>query len=374
MYRVKSIVAMSTIFFSSFLSAEVAPLEEALTLSQVLDDSGQLQTILVTNSSDDVVEAVNLSRAFDLSPADPLDFLALIGKSKIRSVVPSLDKEEYSLSDLQISPILGQNHIAAGTNYLAHQEETGVFRTGFLFPKISVASPSGSTIKYSSDHLLDYEVEICFRFQEDVDAETDFSSVVTGVFLCGDMTDRATLLRNIDTDDVASGIGFTDAKSGDQRFPVGALTVVPENLETFIDGVEIKTYVNGDLRQDSDGSKMIMKANSIVSSVLDSGDENRWVYQGVPQSLINGGTLKKGASILTGTPEGVVFNGIGTGLKIWSGVKWVASFSFLDVGPVEYTIEQKISNDLASKAYLQPGDSVVMKGSYLGAIEVNVVE
>ena len=353
---------------------QIVPIEQALTLAQVRQ-GGQLQTILVIEDKGSKIRGFNLSAAFNLFPTDPMDLVAEIGADRIRDKFERNDTRstEFNRNELIIPPVMGSSQVAAGVNYADHGVEAGLDEV-FLFPKFSKPSYFESTIPVSDKMLLDYEVELCCRFQQDISDMGDFQNSIKGFFLCGDFTDRAMLLRKIDIDDVASGRGFTDAKSGESRFPVGPYIVVPRDWSAFVSRVKIQTKVNGEIRQAADASEMIKKLDSIVSDTLQEGGDTRWVYQGKGIPLIDPAMIAKGQSILTGTPDGVVFNQPSTGYKIWKGTKWFFTLGFLRSGPVDYVLEEYIKESHEAKIYLQPGDIVELTSNYLGSIHVTIGE
>ena len=362
------------LLLSAASEAEIAQPAVALTLAQAnKQGSEHLSTLLVLEEKGTTLKAFDLSEHYNSYPEDPLDIVSSKGYEEILSVVDSSKLKTYQLDELKLSPVIGTQHIAAGTNYRAHQEETNI-HSGFLFPKISKPTPFSSQVKTSPDVLLDYEVELCVRFQERVMSKENFDRVVKGFFLCGDMSDRALLLRTIDVDNQASGIGFTDAKSGDDRFPIGPYTVVPKNWQNFIGSVELSTEVNGVQRQKSNASKMIKKTDTLVEDVLRTGANKNWLYGDRSIPLIDNAFIEKGSVILTGTPEGVIFQSITLTKKIMWGAQWALSFSFLDSSAVQYVLEKAIESGFESGRYLQPGDSVKLSGTFLGSINLIVTQ
>lgn len=359
----------------------IAPIEQALTLAQIRTAKG-LETILVLEETDtgpgpvgDVRRGLNLSALYQSYPEDPLFLVAEIGPPQLRAAIRlhSEAQQEFDAKDFVVSPAIGSAHVAAGTNYRAHGEEAGIDEV-FLFPKFSPPAPPVTSVAAPPGALLDYEIEICVRFDRDVASRRDFSEALKGIFLCGDYTDRASLMRRVDPDDVASGRGFSDAKSGGDRFPVGPYTVVPEDWAGFLEGVRMRLWVNGEVRQDAAGSEMIKKLNEIVGDSLDQGDEQRWSFRDKRIRLIEEKTIRKGQAVLTGTPEGVVFRQPTTAFKFWNGAEWLFTLGFFDSGPVDYVIEAFIAAAQAEKSYLQPGDRVEMEASYLGSIEVTITD
>lgn len=354
------------------LAGTIASVDKALTLAQIKTD-GDLHTILVLERSGNDILGLNLSALYGSTPEDPLDLVAELGKERIRRdlAIDAPTPERFAQADLVVSPAIGTAHVAAGTNYPAHGEEVGIDQV-FLFPKFSVATPHQTQVAAAPGALLDYEIELCARFNSDIASYQDFTTAMKGVFLCGDYTDRARLMREVDPDDVASGRGFTDAKSGDDRFPVGPYTVVPDDWRSFLNDVRMTLRVNGEVRQDARGAEMIKRLDEIVLDTLNQGDALRWTFGGDRVRLIEGETIRKGQVVLTGTPDGVVFRQPTTGFIFWNGTEWFFTFGFLDSGPLDYVIEEFIEDARASGTYLQPGDAVVMEATYLGEITLTV--
>ncbi len=376
---------------SPALASSIAPLDQALTLAQIESPAG-LHTILVLENApvpekagvlkndampdaDYGVLGLNLSKLYGSNPDDPLTLVASLGQARIRQdlAMSRALLEHYERDDFVISPAIGSAHVAAGTNYSAHGEEVGVDEV-FLFPKFSDPTPQVTRVTAPPGGLLDYEIELCARFDRDITSLQDFNAAVVGVFLCGDYTDRATLMREIDTDDVASGRGFTDAKSGNDRFPVGPFTVVPDDWEEFLNGIRMTLSVNGEIRQQASGADMIMKLDEIVLGSLKQGGELRWTRGGERIRLIEDGRIRAGQVVLTGTPEGVVFRQPTRGFIFWNGIRWLFTFGFLGGNPLDYVIERFIEAARDEGKFLQPGDAVVMQASYLGEIKLTVTE
>ena len=127
-----------------------------------------------------------------------------------------------------------------------------------------------------------------------------------GVTLCNDFTDRWDLVRNIDLDGPLGRTGFADGKSGERRLPLGALLVVPQDVDTFLDGVALGLAVNGDLRQQGRGSQMIWNASKVMQETLHQCDQP-YQYQGAELPLTECGAIKAGTVVMLGTPDGVAF-------------------------------------------------------------------
>lgn len=275
---------------------QVAPLSDAVTLAK----SKQGDVLLVVAASLNGVLAVNLSEALALPGTDSLEIVRNAGLSEIRKV---LDEEAvaYSWQDLGL-PYRGQPQaIAAGTNFAAHAAEVGLEEGPFLFPKFSELSPWNAPLAQSA--RLDYEVELCAVPLSDYTPELP---APLGLVLCNDFTDRWDLVRTIDLDGVLGKTGFADGKSGEGRLPVGALMVIPNDFDAFVNKVSLGLAVNGELRQRGQGDQMIWNAERVLTEALqDCAIDSH--YQGRLVSLGSCGKVAAGTTIMLGTPDGVSF-------------------------------------------------------------------
>jgi len=174
-------------------------------------------------------------------------------------------------------------------------------------------------------------------------------------FLSGDFTDRAQLMRLVDTSNIQSGIGFTDAKSQQGFFPTGPYLVVPKNWRDFLKEIRLQLSVNNELKQNSDASEMILPVDELAEKALKSGADSKWQYKNSAVPLLPGKILGKGMTILTGTPEGVIFRPPSGGYKFRNIVKYIFTGGFFRTGPKQYVIEQFIADNLLEKKYLQSG-------------------
>lgn len=353
-------------------STEIAPTDVALTLAQALDPSGQTLTFLVTENTGKSVKAINLSDHFDYYPSEALNFIDRYGYETLSQTHDDLPVQSLAHKQLLAAGGEGAQHIAAGTNYLEHGEEADIDEV-FLFPKYSKPTPNQTEIRYQTDVLLDYEVELCMRWVKPIKTPEQ-SLGYAGMFVCGDFTDRAELLRKIDVDNVTSGHGFSDAKSGKARFPTGPYIVVPKDWKSFLESVSLATYVNGEQRQQAAASEMIREPNSLIEMILEKGEQPIWRYQDQNVPLFNQQGINPHQNIVTGTPAGVVYNTPGWSYRISKSIKWLATFSFLDSGPIDYILEQYIEESFNNKSYLQAGDKVQLTATYLGSISVDITD
>jgi 2-keto-4-pentenoate hydratase/2-oxohepta-3-ene-1,7-dioic acid hydratase in catechol pathway len=274
----------------------LAPVADTLTFARTRDND----VLLVAALDQKGVVAVNLTEFFDAKGIDTLALYRNLGSEVIRT---ALDSEvtfiEWEALGLPFEP--RPQAVAAGTNFAAHAEEVGLDEGPFLFPKISKPSAWNDTLPESA--RLDYEVELCAVPIDDYAIEKPSA---LGVTLCNDFTDRWDLVRTIDLDGPLGRTGFADGKSGERRLPLGALLVVPQELDTFLDGVALGLAVNGDLRQQGRGSQMIWNASKVMQETLHQCDQP-YQYQGAELSLTECGAIKAGTVVMLGTPDGVAF-------------------------------------------------------------------
>jgi 2-keto-4-pentenoate hydratase/2-oxohepta-3-ene-1,7-dioic acid hydratase in catechol pathway len=208
------------------------------------------------------------------------------------SVIPingsPFDKEELKLTDDFIplyevsflSPVKPSKVIAVGLNYRDHAKELGMKILDepiiFLKPSTSVIGHEEEIIYPSQVSQLDYEAELSLVVgRECRNVSLDEAKEFIYGFTCGnDVTAR----------DLQKKDGqWTRAKSFDTFAPLGPWVETELDLE----GIEIKLFLNGELKQSSNSSQMIFSPFYLLSFV----------------SHIM--TLYPGDVIMTGTPPGV---------------------------------------------------------------------
>lgn len=189
---------------------------------------------------------------------------------------------EYNLEDIHVLPVCSPSKIVAiGLNYRDHAEEMGKDLPAeprmFLKPGTAVIG-HGDEIVYP-DHMsshVDYEGELAVvigKKAKDVE-ESDALSYVFGYTCHNDITARDLQARDIQ---------FTRGKGFDTFAPIGPV------IETELDAgnADISTYLNGELKQNSNTSNLIFNIPALVSFI----------------SKVM--TLLPGDIISTGTPAGV---------------------------------------------------------------------
>ncbi len=352
---------------------EIAPLEEAVTVAQFLSDDGEMITMLVTAYDEGLVSGIDLANIGAPRLENPFAVLESINHDQLAAAVRNQeDLLRVDISRLAPAGPRGDWHIAVGTNFPEHAEEAAS-ESVFLFPKFGTATPSRTTVAAPADGLLDYEVELCMRFDRPITTLIDFDTAAKGLFLCADFTERTALLQLADQDDLDSGFGFTDAKSGVGYFPTGPFLVIPRDWASFVANVRMTTEVNGEPRQDARGGEMIMDFRELSEKALSDMSEPRFFYKGNFYKLAPKTSIAADMTLMSGTSEGVIFT-IPTRrdyLDIFVAYAR-AGGPFGDKSLKEVGIQKFISNEIASRHYLQPGNVVIYRSSVLGDIEVQV--
>jgi 2-keto-4-pentenoate hydratase/2-oxohepta-3-ene-1,7-dioic acid hydratase in catechol pathway len=193
-----------------------------------------------------------------------------------------LNNKEHQLTDIRLlSPVLPRSKvIGIGKNYAAHAKEMGgevpAEPLMFLKPNTSVVGPNDPIFYPEQSNEVHFEGELAVvigRICRDVPA-AKAAEVIQGYTVANDVTARDLQRRDGQ---------FTRAKGFDSFCPLGPW------IETELDASDlaVKTWVNGDLKQDGRTSDMVFNVPALVEYV---------------SSVM---TLLPGDVILTGTPEGV---------------------------------------------------------------------
>ena len=305
--------------------------------------------ILLVN--DDGIRAVDLSRAVGVAGTDPFAILAAIPSERLHALAAQHDLQKpFTMAELLPAAPTGARHIGTGTNFPEHAEEASSDAV-FQFPKFGTAMPARSSVQWKPDVLLDYEVELCMRFDREISSEEDFDAAVKGLFLCG----------------------FSDGKSRADFYPSGALLVVPRDWKGFVDRERMTTRVNGERRQDARGGEMTMDFRALAIKALNDMDRERFLYEGAYYRLAPQPAISPDMTLMSGTAEGVIFTQPTRADIIEGVVRWLFSAGWAQgVGLVPSVIETFIANELDSGHFLQPGDVMEHRSSHLGDIIVEV--
>jgi 2-keto-4-pentenoate hydratase/2-oxohepta-3-ene-1,7-dioic acid hydratase in catechol pathway len=346
----------------TFGTVEIAPVEEALTFAR---DKAGTRLILVSSYEGGEVAGIDLTAAFGAS--DPV----ALYNAKGYGAIAALSGSEVTLrvSELGLPVDLTASHIAAGTNFPEHAEESSVEEGPFLFAK-EVEPTSFDAPVPAGDALLDYEVELAFVALEPFDISQ--APEEAGLILCNDVTDRAKLMRNIDASDVTSGKGFTTGKSAPGYLPVGNLFVIPRDLRAFASAVELRLWRGDELKQSARQSEAIWDFDELVRQSA-ARQNVLWDFEGREVGLpIQDGIVPARTAILAGTPDGTVFRGVDKSSMALGAWDWLAGG--WDRTLVSHVVERQIAKERAARRYLQPGERIVISVARMGELGNQIVE
>jgi acylpyruvate hydrolase len=188
---------------------------------------------------------------------------------------PQLSGEIWMLADVELlAPIHPTGTIyAIGLNYAKHVEETGATRPELpiVFVKVagSAAPPGGPIRCPEAVRRLDYEGELTIVMGRE--------HRIAGFCVADDVTARDLQRREPQ---------WTRAKGADTFCPYGPWVTTADEVPDPGD-LRLRTWVNGELRQDSSTADLIFGCEELVAFIAQTC------------------TLQPGDLILTGTPNGV---------------------------------------------------------------------
>jgi 2-keto-4-pentenoate hydratase/2-oxohepta-3-ene-1,7-dioic acid hydratase in catechol pathway len=347
----------------------ISHLEDALTFARV-GANGARRVIAVTRYRAGGVEGVDLTASLGRPVTDPIRVFLEEGYDRLRAEVSQATpraRVSVRAEELVIPSDLRDHHIAAGINFPEHAGETSVEHGPFLFPKL--VEPTGPRSPVSvGTALLDYEAELAWVALEPL--SEDSNPEFMGLVLCNDYTDRAALLRGVDVGDVASGKGFTSGKSAPGYLPVGNLFVIPRDYRTFAAKIELRLYVNHRLRQRSMASEMVWDIDRILAETW-ARSSLRWEHGDQEVALLaRTGLLADRTLLMSGTPHGTVFQGIGTRQKLSGLLAWLLG-GWGESIP-NHAVSAYIEDARSAGVFLQTGDQVAIHVDYLGVIRNEV--
>jgi 2,4-didehydro-3-deoxy-L-rhamnonate hydrolase len=234
-------------------------------------------------------------RYLDLSPVTAeIDgpFLASGGLDRVREALAAGTLREVDgAGELRVGPPVARPGavLCIGVNYTAHAAESGAPPPGhpvlFLKPPNTVVGPNDRVAIPRGSSKTDWEVELGVVIgarASYLDSPADSLAHVAGFVLANDLSERTFQLE-------VSGGQWSKGKSARGFSPLGPWLVTPDEVEHGKLG--LRSWVNGEPRQDSNTADMIFSVEHLVYDLS--------------QYL----TLDPGDVILTGTPEGVALSG-----------------------------------------------------------------
>jgi 2-keto-4-pentenoate hydratase/2-oxohepta-3-ene-1,7-dioic acid hydratase in catechol pathway len=222
----------------------------------------------------------------EIADAGDLDLLVASREERARIAA---DAPRFPLEAVRLeAPVARPGKIlAVGLNYRDHAEEVGIElpKVPMIFNKqsTSIAGPFEPIHLPRVSDKLDYEGELACvigRRCRHVPVERA-GEVIAGYSVCNDVSVRDWQMR-VPT--------FTMGKSFDTHCPLGPWIVTGDEIDPH--ALDIRTWVNGELRQSSNTSHLIFDCFALVAHLTEAF------------------TLEPGDVISTGTPSGV-----GSGMK-----------------------------------------------------------
>jgi 2,4-diketo-3-deoxy-L-fuconate hydrolase len=350
----------------------IKALEDALTLSRV-QKNGKIHTIAVLQDDGDKLTGVDISLELNRYDSNSFDVIKnLAFEEVVKLVRGSSSKLTVNYNDL-LPSVAGDEHLAIGINYAEHGKETGQVKP-FMFPKLVKTDPVIHQLNYTKGWLLDHEVELGIVFPYKISSIMALDKSLIGFVVVNDFTDRATLMRKMDSQDVAGGKGFPDAKSKKGFLPTGPYLVIPRDWRLFVQELQLKLTVNGQVRQNGNARDMVWNIKKIIEKSLAVKGESKSYYHDKMVKLFEGDGIPPNSIVITGTPAGVVFNAPTTGFIIGRVTKYIFTGQFLSSKMHPYILKEYLKKELKNPRYLKPGDHVETSITYLGTIKTEVKE
>lgn len=236
----------------------------------------------------------------DMEYKTMLEAIKNLGDSEKQMLDYVSGKEPYSirgaarLSEVKLLapiPVPEQDIICLGINYMAHAEESARYKKEafggerpyavYFSKRVNTAVADQEPIPSHADIVdsLDYEAELAVIIGKDAKnvAPEDVKDYLFGYTILNDVS-----ARNVQTRHKQWYFG----KSLDGFAPMGPCILTADSVP-YPPHLQIQSYVNGELRQDSNTELLIFEIDHVVSE------------------LSQGMLLKAGTIISTGTPAGV---------------------------------------------------------------------
>ncbi|HPG26342.1 MAG TPA: fumarylacetoacetate hydrolase family protein, partial [Myxococcota bacterium] len=207
-------------------------------------------------------EVLDLTAACPDLPREMRAFLEAGPRAMQRAQEAAPDSPRLALDAVRLEAPIARppKFLAVGLNYADHVAESGMqpppHPTIFNKQSTCVVGPFDSVHVPRASHVLDYEGELGFvigtrcRHVSRADAE----KVIAGYLVVDDVTVRDWQLRTPT---------MTMGKSFDTHGPIGPWIVTPDELGDP-HGLALRTWVNGELRQESNTKELIFDCFALV--------------------------------------------------------------------------------------------------------------
>jgi 2-keto-4-pentenoate hydratase/2-oxohepta-3-ene-1,7-dioic acid hydratase in catechol pathway len=256
-------------------------------------DSGVRLGVVTDQGVVDVAAAADRSGVQVPASIDEVIAAGQAGVNQLRQVLTYAD-EYLDESELTYAPAVQKpgKIICSGANYRAHVAEANLSLPEFpiYFPKYqnSLSAHNEEITPPAVTSQVDYEVELVVVIGKQAKnvSQEDALDYVFGYTVGNDFSARDLQFR---------GVQWLMGKAIDKFAPVGPYLVTADEIPNP-QSLDLKLWVNGDLRQNSNTKNMIFPIAEMISD------------------LSNVMTLEAGDVLFTGTPEGVI---IGREQKDW---------------------------------------------------------
>ncbi|MGF2949859.1 fumarylacetoacetate hydrolase family protein [Microbacterium alcoholitolerans] len=246
-------------------------------------------------SGSEIPVVIDADRTFDLRPLTSDvngDFLAADPVARTQAALDAGELPELDgAAELRIgAPIARPSAvICIGQNYAAHARESGAepptVPIMFLKTPNTVVGPNDTVTIPRGSEKTDWEVELGIVIGTRaayLDSVEEADAHIAGYVVANDVSERAFQME-------VSGGQWSKGKIAFGFNPTGPWLVTPDEVD--VDNLNLRSFVNGEARQDSNTNDMIFDVRTIVHHL------SQYV------------TLEPGDLILTGTPQGVAFGG-----------------------------------------------------------------
>ncbi len=244
---------------------------------------------------EEIPVVIDAGRILDLRPITSDidgDFLATDPISRTRAAIDAGTLVDLADADsLRIgAPIARPSAvICIGQNYAAHAAESGAepptVPIMFLKTPNTVVGPNDTVTIPRGSEKTDWEVELGIVIGERaayLDSPAEARAHIAGFVVANDVSERTFQME-------VSGGQWSKGKVAFGFNPTGPWLVPTDEVDP--QNLRLRSFVNGEARQDSNTSDMIFDVDTIV-----------W-------HLSQFVTLEPGDLVLTGTPQGVAFGG-----------------------------------------------------------------
>jgi 2-keto-4-pentenoate hydratase/2-oxohepta-3-ene-1,7-dioic acid hydratase in catechol pathway len=234
-------------------------------------------------------------------PEEGAQILVLSGDPLYAGLTPT--QQSLDLADVRLlAPVIPRSKVVAiGKNYADHVAEMKNVTGGdaptepmfFLKPNTSVVGPGDAIVYPEQSENVHYEGELAVvigRICKDVPAGKA-ADVIFGYTLANDVSARDLQVKDKQ---------WSRAKGFDTFCPLGPWIETELTLEEIKAGIDLKTYLAGDLKQDGNTADLIFDIPRIIEHVSAAM------------------TLLPGDVILTGTPAGVGPMNVGDEVEVTS--------------------------------------------------------